>query len=63
VSAAVAERLSADLPERVGERVSERMLQSALGDGLRQTVHDVAERVVRAEVERIKAAADALRHR
>jgi CheY-like chemotaxis protein len=65
LSAELTETLSGSLGERISaglaERVAERALGGALGDSLRQTVHEVAERVVRAEIERIKAAANSLR--
>ena len=61
LTANLGDRLATGLAERIADLVAERTLQGALGDSLRQTVHDVAERVVRAEVERIKSAAESLR--
>jgi CheY-like chemotaxis protein len=61
VVTALGERVSTGLAERVAERVAERMMQSAFGDAMRQTVNEVAERLVRAEIERIRAAASSLR--
>lgn len=57
LTSSLGDRLSTGLAEDVAERA----VGGALGDSLRQTVHEVAERVVRAEVERIKAAAESLR--
>lgn len=57
------DRLAVGLAERVAELVAERAVQGALGESLRQTVNDVAERVVRAEIERLRAAAESLRGR
>ena len=61
----IADRVIAELGDRLAnglaERIAERALQSALGDELRRTVSEVAERVVRAEIERIRAAAQQLR--
>jgi hypothetical protein len=55
-------RLSTGLAEQMAGHVAERMLQQAFGDSLRQTVHDVSERLVREEIARIRGAAkDSLR--
>jgi Arc/MetJ family transcription regulator len=43
--------------ERIADRVAERLMQSAFGESLRDTVHDVSERLVREEIQRIRAAA------
>jgi CheY-like chemotaxis protein len=51
--------LSEDMVERIADRVAERLIQSAFGESLRGTVHDVSERLVRQEIERIRAAAQA----
>jgi CheY-like chemotaxis protein len=59
----LADRLTAGLAERVAGIVTERMLQGVFGESLRATVNEVAERVVRAEIERIRTAAEALRSR
>jgi hypothetical protein len=65
LGASLATGLSSSIAERVGsglaEQVAQHTLAGALGENLRQTVHDVAERIVRAEVERIKAAAESRR--
>jgi CheY-like chemotaxis protein len=57
----LARRLSADLAPRLAEQiaahVAERMMQDAFGASLRQTVHDVSERLVREEIARIRTAA------
>ena len=58
---ALGERVSSGLAERVAELVAERMMQNTFGEALRHTVNEVAERLVRAEIERIRAAADSLR--
>jgi CheY-like chemotaxis protein len=50
-------RLSTGLAEQMAGHVAERMLQQAFGDSLRQTVHDVSERLVREEIARIRGAA------
>jgi CheY-like chemotaxis protein len=55
------DRLAADLAPRVADLVAQRALEGVLGDALRQTVNEVAERLVRAEIDRIRAAANALR--
>jgi CheY-like chemotaxis protein len=57
----LSDRLASGLAERVADLVAERVIDSALGDALRQTVNEVAERVVRAEIERISAAAQSRR--
>jgi CheY-like chemotaxis protein len=49
--------LSDQMVERIADRVAERLIQSAFGESLRGTVHDVSERLVRQEIERIRAAA------
>jgi hypothetical protein len=53
--------LAAKISDRVAELVTERLLQTAFGDELRRTVNQVAERIVRAEVERISAAVKSTR--
>ncbi len=65
VTDALATRLTADLAtsitdglaEQIATHVAERVMQNAFGDSLRQTVHDVSERLVREEIARIRAAA------
>jgi hypothetical protein len=54
---ALAERVSSGLAEAIAARVAEQVMQNAFGDSLRQTVHDVSERLVREEIARIRAAA------
>ena len=53
----LASRVSPGLAEQIAAQVAERMMQHAFGDSLRQTVHDVSERLVREEIARIRAAA------
>ena len=52
-----AEQLRDGIAGRVADAVSDRLMQHAFGDSLRQTVHDVSERLVREEIARIRAAA------
>jgi two-component system, chemotaxis family, chemotaxis protein CheY len=54
----LASRVSSGLAEQIAAQVAERMMQHAFGDSLRQTVHDVSERLVREEIARIRAAAE-----
>jgi hypothetical protein len=54
---AVAARVSTGLAEQIAAQLAERVMQNAFGDSLRQTVHDVSERLVREEIARIRAAA------
>ena len=49
--------LSDNMVERIADRVAERLMQSAFGDTLRGTVHDVSERLVREEIQRIRTSA------
>ena len=49
--------LSDGMVERIADRVAERLMSSAFGDSLRATVMDVSERLVREEIQRIRAAA------
>jgi len=48
--------LSDDAVDRIAERVAERLAQSVFGESFRQTVNDVSERLVREEIQRIRAA-------
>ena len=52
----LSQELAGGLAEQVASHVTERMLHSAFGEGLRQSVHDVAERLVREEIARIRSA-------
>jgi DNA-binding response OmpR family regulator len=49
--------LSDGMVERIADRVADRLIHSAFGDSLRGTVQDVSERLVREEIQRIRAAA------
>ena len=49
--------LSDNMVDRIADRVAERLMQSAFGERLRDTVHNVSERLVREEIQRIRAAA------
>jgi CheY-like chemotaxis protein len=49
--------LNDSMIERIADRVAERLMHGVLGDSLRGTVHDVSERLVREEIQRIRAAA------
>jgi CheY-like chemotaxis protein len=49
--------LSDTMVDRIADRVADRLTHSVLGDSLRQTVHDVSERLVRDEITRIRSAA------
>jgi Arc/MetJ family transcription regulator len=50
-------RVTEDLAHRMTDALAEQVMQNAFGDSLRQTVHDVSERLVREEIARIRAAA------
>jgi CheY-like chemotaxis protein len=49
--------LSDGMVERIADRVAERLMHSAFGESLRGTVQDVSERLVREEIQRIRASA------
>ncbi len=57
LTADLATRITDGLAEQIAAHVAERVMQNAFGDSLRQTVHDVSERLVREEIARIRAAA------
>lgn len=50
-------RVTEALAHRMTDALAEQVMQNAFGDSLRQTVHDVSERLVREEIARIRAAA------
>lgn len=47
--------ISDAMVDRIADRVAERMLRSVFGEQLRGTVHEVSERLVREEIQRIRA--------
>ena len=48
--------LSDAMVDRIADRVAERMMHSVFGESLRGTVHEVSERLVREEIQRIRSA-------
>jgi CheY-like chemotaxis protein len=49
--------LSDAMVDRIADRVAERMMRGVFGESLRGTVHEVSERLVREEIQRIRASA------
>jgi DNA-binding response OmpR family regulator len=49
--------ISDTMIERIADRVADRLTHGVLGESLRRTVHDVSERLVREEIDRIRSAA------